>query len=740
LGLNIGDRPTSTAEEMQGTEPAPSGQASEPQAKGSTGFSFPTQGYLGTTKGGTHLGVDIWTQPYMTPESMQQPPQGEPVYLVADGTLVSISDGVTTSARNHKHDGTPSVLVFEHTDPLNPARKIYSHYFHMADEASGKTHIAESVLACLRRDAAGRPITDASGHLTEVRTWFPKGTILGYQGNRRWSKDPRDREDVITHLHFDLRTAPFGTTAVDPSQYLGFALAAAGNPLCLNTRFVRNANGEATISPQISPASFQFGSSGGQTAVRFSPTYPQSWRITGGSAWIRVSASMVTGPGSVTVTALSYSGTSPRVGELIIAGQRFTVRQDGVGAAPSSQVPQVRTSPASAITSLSATLQGLISSPGSSPVVERRFRWGTTSQCSLGEASGVAVSGTSFSFTLTNLRPGTTYYYCAAARNGAGWGEGPVLTFTTTQVQTPLLPAPDLLAPGPGEIGVSATPTLQWSRVVGANRYWVLVSETESALPVNPNASSCTQCVYKGYTDATQLSVALQSGRTYYWRVQGFDNSQSQIKQGQYSLIRSFTTAAAAPAAIAIKQVEVLTPNSILAGNTFSTVVQIDGTSAPQYLYGASIKQSGNDRTDIVLTDPRTALIPCTKTFMVPLGTPTGWYDLTVWVARDQEPRCMYNPGDDELARKTVSRALFIYKFVANDPIRVCNTGGAGAPIIDNMGGSGTAIGIAPEGSVGAIGWMGLGDTRPSDGEYYWVVALSDGRSGWIADKYLAKN
>jgi hypothetical protein len=183
-----------------------------------------------------------------------------------------------------------------------------------------------------------------------------------------------------------------------------------------------------------------------------------------------------------------------------------------------------------------------------------------------------------------------------------------------------------------------------------------------------------------------------------------------------------------------------LSGNSILAGTGFYTTIHVDTTTPTSYLYGASIRLSGTGQPSIVLSDPQTALFPCRQRFDVPSGTLTGWYDLTVWVLRDLDPTCAFSSGDEEVARRTDSSVLWVYKFVANDSVRVSSTGGSGAPVIDQMGGGGIVIGTEPEGAAGRISDWGLVDRRVSDGEYYWVVFWNDGTSGWVADRYLTKN
>jgi len=81
-----------------------------------------------------------------------------------------------------------------------------------------------------------------------------------------------------------------------------------------------------------------------------------------------------------------------------------------------------------------ATINGVIINNGCADIDERAFDWGTTPSCSDGWTSDVIVNGNSFSYLLTGLEPGTTYYFRAWAHNSAGWGQGSVLSFTLPSV------------------------------------------------------------------------------------------------------------------------------------------------------------------------------------------------------------------------------------------------------------------------------------------------------------------
>jgi len=116
-------------------------------------------------------------------------------------------------------------------------------------------------------------------------------------------------------------------------------------------------------------------------------------------------------------------------------GKTDFVIQVGQGG-PIVRAPTVETRAAAEITSTSATIQGVITNDGGASIVERRFVWGTTPSCSDGWTNQVTVSGNTFSFRLTGLKPNTTYYFRASARNVAGWGQGTVLSFRTSSSLT----------------------------------------------------------------------------------------------------------------------------------------------------------------------------------------------------------------------------------------------------------------------------------------------------------------
>ncbi|MCL2012143.1 MAG: DNRLRE domain-containing protein [Cystobacterineae bacterium] len=100
---------------------------------------------------------------------------------------------------------------------------------------------------------------------------------------------------------------------------------------------------------------------------------------------------------------------------------------------PSSTLPTLSTADITQLTSVSATLGGHISHEGTPPYTERGLCHHTSPNPTIANnRTPIAGSGTgSFSASLSNLSPGTTYYVRSYATNAAGTAYGEQLSFTT---------------------------------------------------------------------------------------------------------------------------------------------------------------------------------------------------------------------------------------------------------------------------------------------------------------------
>ncbi|MBI4657250.1 MAG: hypothetical protein HY735_00115, partial [Verrucomicrobia bacterium] len=169
-------------------------------------------------------------------------------------------------------------------------------------------------------------------------------------------------------------------------------------------------------------------------------------------------------------------------------------------------LPTVQTLAATPVGSTSATIRGKTVSDGGSAIVERRFDWGTgTPLNQVVPNSAVSPSGNEFSTTLTQLTPGTTYYFRAWAKNGStaslagispGWSYGDILTFKTTVECTYAISANQRTHSASaenGNVGVTAPGGCAWTATASHN--WITLTSANGngngtvtySVSANPN-------------------------------------------------------------------------------------------------------------------------------------------------------------------------------------------------------------------------------------------------------------
>jgi len=145
--------------------------------------------------------------------------------------------------------------------------------------------------------------------------------------------------------------------------------------------------------------------------------------------------------------------------------------------------------------------------------------------------AGFEGNTTATSARLPSLEPATTYYWRVKAT-------GPVLSpwsvtwSFTTSLRAEII-APELISPEAGASGVEIKPAFQWSAVVGADRYELLVATDVSfANPVVVKVGD-----YALPTTTWQCDVTLDYDTTYYWKVRAIDSGTSE-----WSGVSDFTT------------------------------------------------------------------------------------------------------------------------------------------------------------------------------------------------------
>jgi hypothetical protein len=205
---------------------------------------------------------------------------------------------------------------------------------------------------------------------------------------------------------------------------------------------------------------------------------------------------------------------------------------------PTPSLPIVTTQVAENISSIGALLRGQVNMNGTSGEAwleysldpELHFYTSTPS-------TAVGTSGTvSLTQQVSGLSASKPHYFRVAASNGSGTSKGTILSFVTLAL--PNLGIPELTAPANGSTSVVLNPILRWSSISGASVYRVMVATSESALPRNANASTCSGCIINtGTIDPSLPLEGLVPGTTYYWQIAARNVDQF----GEWSPVWSFT-------------------------------------------------------------------------------------------------------------------------------------------------------------------------------------------------------
>ncbi len=188
--------------------------------------------------------------------------------------------------------------------------------------------------------------------------------------------------------------------------------------------------------------------------------------------------------------------------------------------------PAVATSPASSVTSTTATLNGSASPRGLATTGWFRYAstnpgtcndaFGTRVPLTGGTALGSGTAAVAYLENLTGLMPGTTYWFCAIAQNSVGTSNGALAVFTT--------PGPPTVVTG-GVTGItSSTATLNATGTpnLAATTGWFRYSTTnpgtcDDVFGTRAPATGGT-ALGSGTTAVpfTQAITGLQPGTTYY--------------------------------------------------------------------------------------------------------------------------------------------------------------------------------------------------------------------------------
>jgi hypothetical protein len=180
-----------------------------------------------------------------------------------------------------------------------------------------------------------------------------------------------------------------------------------------------------------------------------------------------------------------------------------------------------------------------------------------------------------------NAYPNGTYYWKIEARNGSGGVIATSLARSFTKQMT--LP---LIAPADGAT-ITTDPTFQWTRVVGAHDYHLIVSE-------EPDFSPSYDYGYTDYVSFTPYTYGVSGYRnaypngTYYWKIEARDHGGTVIVA---SLARSFTKQMTllliAPADVATLTTDPTYQwTRVVGAHDYHLIVSNDPDFSPSYDYG----------------------------------------------------------------------------------------------------------------------------------------------------------
>ena len=212
------------------------------------------------------------------------------------------------------------------------------------------------------------------------------------------------------------------------------------------------------------------------------------------------------------------------------------------------------------VTTNSATLNGIVTSAGTSTVKERGFCISTAETPTIADSCIAVGSGIgSFNYTLTELDDGVTFYVRAYATSEVGTEYGETISFTTASAQLPII----------------STKSVSEITLNSATLYGQLESEGTSSVTEKGFCYSTTSqtptlldehVIVNGSTIGSFSSVltSLSEGTTYYFRAYATNN-----KGTAYGETISFTTQSL-PETSTIEVSNITTNSAILRFNVIS--------------------------------------------------------------------------------------------------------------------------------------------------------------------------
>ena len=218
--------------------------------------------------------------------------------------------------------------------------------------------------------------------------------------------------------------------------------------------------------------------------------------------------------------------------------------------------PSVPTNDANNITTNAARLNGSLTSLGSASTVNVSFEWGTSPGSYPNESTPQVMTTTGvFSFDLSTLTPGTTYYFRAKAiGDGTSYGDEKSFIASTTPPAVNTTNVTDVAVTSAKMSGNLTS--LGTAAIVNGSFQW----------GISPGVYS-NETASQAITAAGSFSIGLtglQPGITYYFRAKVVGHGTS------YGVEASFITLTTPPSVIAIDATDITTDKAIMNANLVS--------------------------------------------------------------------------------------------------------------------------------------------------------------------------
>jgi photosystem II stability/assembly factor-like uncharacterized protein len=166
------------------------------------------------------------------------------------------------------------------------------------------------------------------------------------------------------------------------------------------------------------------------------------------------------------------------------------------------------------------------------------YEWECSYDDDFASGSGKFTGSTSgTSVRMPALEPSTTYHWRVRASSPALSPWSGKRSFTTVMDTEAVVLRPE--SPAPGATGVAIKPVFQWTAVIGAQAYEMIVS-TDAEMN-NPVIAMTGEYALPG--NVWQGEVSLNHGTTYYWKVR----ATGEGTRSEWSTIGVFTTEEAPP-------------------------------------------------------------------------------------------------------------------------------------------------------------------------------------------------